>query len=94
VDTSTVTNWEGNRTEPDLRLVPEILSFLELDSLPTVESSSPGEVLVAYRRALGVSQSEMARRLGIDPTTLSRWERGNQTKKQTQAARTVILRRG
>ena len=83
----TLRNWEQNRTEPDLRLVPRILRFLDLDRVPGVDSSSAGELLVAYRRALGISQSEMARHLGIDPTTLSRWERGQPLRKRTRPAR-------
>ena len=86
VSKDTVRNWELNRTKPDLRLIPRILSFLDLERAPGVDSSSAGELLVAHRRALGMSQSEMAKRIRIDPTTLSRWERGVQKQKLTKAA--------
>jgi transcriptional regulator with XRE-family HTH domain len=35
-----------------------------------------GERLVQCRTALGLSQKESARQLGVDAGTLARWERG------------------
>ena len=35
-----------------------------------------GERLVRRRTSLGLSQKEAAKRLGVDPGTLARWERG------------------
>ncbi len=74
VSTNTVTNWELNRTEPKHRLLPAIVEFLGYNPLPEGESVSTQ--LVLHRKALGLSQKEMARRLGVNPGTLSRWERG------------------
>ena len=34
-----------------------------------------GELLVKYRKEIGLSQKKLARQIGIDPTTLSRLER-------------------
>jgi len=34
-----------------------------------------GEKLRAYRKLNGITQEELARRLGVDPTTLARWEK-------------------
>lgn len=68
-----VTNWELNHTEPELRFVPGIVRFLGY--APWVARASIGERLLAYRRERGLAQSALARLLGIDPGTLSRWER-------------------
>lgn len=38
--------------------------------------SSLGTRLADTRSAAGLTQLEASRRLGVDPTTLSRWERG------------------
>jgi transcriptional regulator with XRE-family HTH domain len=83
----TISNWEGNATSPDLRMVPRIMRFLGYE--PERRNVSPGDRLLACRRSRGLSQSEMARRLGIDPGTLSRWERGRQSRKRTRAARVI-----
>lgn len=73
-DESTVTNWELNRTKPALRFLPAIVRFLGYT--PWTADGSIGERLLAYRRERGLSQSALARLLGVDSGTLSRWERG------------------
>jgi transcriptional regulator with XRE-family HTH domain len=74
VDEATVTNWELNRTSPALHFLPGITDLIGY--LPWAAGSSIGERLLAYRRDRGITQEVMARRLGVDPVTLSRWERG------------------
>jgi len=74
VDECTITNWEKNRTTPMLWALPKIIEFLGYD--PTLsEPKTLSEKLFQYRRSRGVSQKEMAKSLGIDPTTLARWEK-------------------
>ena len=70
----TVTNWELNRTSPALRCLPRIVGLLGFD--PSSSGTSLGEQLRAVRRRVGYCQDRFARLLGIDPGTLSRWERG------------------
>jgi len=43
-----------------------------LDILP----EKPGEKIAFYRRLLGLGQRELGRLLGIDPSTLWKWENG------------------
>jgi hypothetical protein len=73
-DPCSVTNWELNRTSPALHFLPGITDLIGY--LPWAAGSSIGERLLAYRRDRGITQEVMARRLGVDPGTLSRWERG------------------
>jgi transcriptional regulator with XRE-family HTH domain len=68
-----VYNWEANRSQPDIRYIPAIIQFLGYDPLPSVEGL--GAQLVQRRIALGLSQKEAARRIGVDPGTLARRER-------------------
>ncbi len=75
VNTATVANWELGHTAPALRWVPTIVQFLEYAPMPPA-SSSIAKRLNVSRRLIGLSQKALARRLGIDPTTLARWERG------------------
>jgi transcriptional regulator with XRE-family HTH domain len=73
VTESTVTNWELNRTTPALRFLPHIITLLAFD--PSAPGGSLGERLRSTRRRVGLSQGRAARLLGVDPGTLSRWER-------------------
>ena len=54
--------------------MPAIISFLGYNPLPEVEGL--GGRLVRQRTSLGLTQSEAAKLIGIDPSTLARWERG------------------
>ncbi|MEX1138902.1 MAG: helix-turn-helix transcriptional regulator [Bacteroidota bacterium] len=74
VDETTVYNWERGYTKPPLRHMPKILEFLGYDPSPN-EPRTIGEKLLKYRRDRGMTQKELARQIGIDPTTLSRLER-------------------
>ena len=72
---STVTNWELDRSGPALRLFPRIIEFLgyvpDVDRPLTVDQE-----IVCRRRLLGLSQKKLAKLLGVDPSTLGRWENG------------------
>ena len=54
--------------------MPAIIRFLGYNPLP--EGKTWGERLVRQRTTLGLSQKAAAARLGVDPSTLARWERG------------------
>ena len=73
VDKTSVLNWEGNRSSPEIRYMPAIIGFLGYNPLPA--ANTVAEQLVRQRRSLGLSQQESAERLGIDLGTLARWER-------------------
>ena len=75
VKVDTIRNWERNRSTPTLRHQPEVLEFLGYDPTPN-EPKNFGQKLLKYRRDRGMTQKELASQIGIDPTTLSRLERG------------------
>jgi transcriptional regulator with XRE-family HTH domain len=75
-DVTSVRNWEANRSQPDLRFMPTVIRFLHCNPLPPAQTL--GERLVRERTTLGLSQRDAAVRLGVDPGTLARWERGEQ----------------
>lgn len=75
VNATTIMNWEKHYTEPQLYLLPKIIKFLGYDPRTKHNSKSIGEQIIEYRRENGLSQRKMARILGIDPSTLGRWER-------------------
>ena len=74
VDTTSIANWESNRTKPGFEYMPAIIRFLGYNPLPPSDKWS--ERLVQCRTVLGISQKESAKRIGVDASTLARWERG------------------
>jgi transcriptional regulator with XRE-family HTH domain len=74
VEKMTVNNWETNRKEPAIRLVPNIIPFLGYLPLPT--GSSLPERLRAHRLTLFLSFKRLAKRLGVDESSLMSWESG------------------
>ena len=75
VSAATLANWEGNASTPAIRYMPAIIRFLDYDPVPHPHSLP--ERLSAGRRALGLTQREMAERIGVDPCTLRDWESGH-----------------
>ena len=70
----TIWNWEANYSSPQLRFIPKVVAFLGYDPY-CIRSHSLGERLREYRRRMGLSQKALAHRLGVDPSTLGKWER-------------------
>ena len=52
--------------------MPAILRFLGYSPLPP--GSTWAKRLVSGRKGVGITQKEAARRLGVDQSTLARWE--------------------
>ena len=76
-DTDTVTNWEKGRSTPDLRHVAKIVEFLGFN--PFELRDTLGERLASFRRERSMSQKDFARQIGVAPSTLAKWERGERT---------------
>ena len=77
VTEQTISNWEGQHSYPALIFIPGIIKFLGRNPLP--ETDHLAQRLVRYRTSKGITQKALAKQLGIDPTTLARWERGDRT---------------
>jgi len=90
VDETTIYNWERNATNPPNRHIPRIIEFLGCNPLPNPNTLA--EKLIMARKTLGLSQKAMAKWLGVDPTTLARWEKGigKQSRKQLEITNSVI----
>ena len=74
VDPATIRNWELGHSEPALGKWQRIIDFLEF--VPFEVGDSLGERIGAWRKMNGVPRSELAPRLGVDPSTVWRWETG------------------
>jgi len=72
VTTDSITNWELNRNTPELSYFPRIISFLGYT--PDINLNP----IKKFRIEKGLTQKELAKTLNIDPTTLSKIERGSE----------------
>jgi transcriptional regulator with XRE-family HTH domain len=72
MEVANIRNWEQNKTRPESRFLPAILSFLGHDPFP--RPTSLAEALRHARRAAGLSQRELARRAGFDQSSIALWE--------------------
>jgi len=73
-DLKTVASWEGQRTDPSFRHFPALLAFLGYDPRP--EGRTFGERLYRARTARGLSHRDLARLIGVDESTVWKWEDG------------------
>jgi len=69
----TLVNWEKGHTKPSLNHMPGVVRFLGFN--PLTHGDSLAQRLGIHRRALGVTQKVFASQIGVDPSTLARWER-------------------
>jgi transcriptional regulator with XRE-family HTH domain len=72
--TETYANWESGKTTPVASQFRPVINFLSYD--PTPEPTTLAERLQFKRRALGVTFSQVARHLGWDEGTLTRYLNG------------------
>ena len=61
--------------KPGLARIPKIIEFSGYDPFEK-ETENLGDRIREYRRVHGLSQKKLASLLGIDPSTISAWERG------------------
>jgi transcriptional regulator with XRE-family HTH domain len=74
IDKTTVSDWERNRDDAVVHLLPQVIHFLQY--MPFSLGSSLPEQLRAYRQANGLSQTESALRLSVSECTIRQWESG------------------
>lgn len=74
VDPATVTNRELRHVAPEFRWLPAIIDFLGYDPRP--RPATIRQALIRHREGQGLSQRAFADQLGVDPSTLAKWERG------------------
>lgn len=71
------------------------MTKVQEDVVALAESSDPGEALRKLREAAGISQAELGVWIGVAPTTIYRWEKGQGEPGVTQARIIAeVLRRG
>ena len=88
VDETSVWQWERNRTDPQVHFIPAICGFLGYAPWEPPEGFAAW--LRQARRGSGLSRRNLAARIGVDPTTVDRWERGQGS--PTAESRRRVLR--
>lgn len=68
----TIAAWELGRANPGIRQVAKVVALLEGD--PVGHPATLSGRLLAIRRHLGLTQAELAARLGQDEKQICRWE--------------------
>jgi transcriptional regulator with XRE-family HTH domain len=92
VRSETIAAWELGQTEPRIRQVAKIVALLQSD--PVDHPTTLAGRLRAIRRQLGLTQAELAARLGQDEKQICRWETGRQTPHPAIAGRVDLTLRG
>jgi transcriptional regulator with XRE-family HTH domain len=69
-----VWRWEAGRSSPSVPLLPRLIAFLGY--CPYQPGLPPRKRLTAAREALGLTRRDVGRLLGVDDSTVSRWESG------------------
>jgi DNA-binding transcriptional regulator YiaG len=77
VDTASICNWESNEVQPMVHCLPGIIAFLGHNPLP--EADDLISKFKRVRSTLGLTQEQLAQRLGIDESTIAAWEPGENT---------------
>ena len=75
VDPSVLGRWESGQRQPQGKYLAKAHSFLGEDPPPV--PATVADRLKRCREALGWSQRELARRIGVWPSTVERWELGH-----------------
>lgn len=75
VTEDTITNWENNRSEPDISYFPAIINFLGYMPF-SIDTSSLAGKINEYRYLNGMSQETLAKELGINESTVYHYEKG------------------
>ncbi len=74
---ATITGWERNWFTPNISCLPRIINYLGYIPPPYNKvSNNTVEKIKLYRQIHGLSQEKFAKLLGIDETTVAKWERG------------------
>ena len=73
---STITGWELNQTTPGIIHLPKIIAFLGFTLEPYCkETDNIIEQIKIYRQRQGLTQEKFAELVGVDETTIAKWER-------------------
>ena len=71
-----ITGWETGRSIPQIQYYPKLIEFLGYTPFP-VETETLGGRIKNYRILNGLSQEELAKKMGVNESTILSWEKGD-----------------
>ncbi len=71
VNECSINNWENGHTEPDLRYIPSIISFIGFNPRPVPIETL--EKLDWYKWSHGLTYEELGKEMSIHPEQLADW---------------------
>ncbi len=91
VTTDCITNWENNRSEPQVQYYPKIIEFLRNNPFPSNRDSFSFSIK-EFRQKNGLSHKKMGALFQVNASTISSWEKGkNQPKSSNLSMLKKIL---
>jgi transcriptional regulator with XRE-family HTH domain len=85
VGITTLWSWETGHASVSTRHLPKVVAFLGYD--PRGEASTRGERIRMLRERQGLTQTALAKKLGLNPSTVTAWERGRVRRPYARFAR-------
>lgn len=80
-----ITNWENNRSNPQIQFYPKIIRFLGYNPFE-VSSDTFGGKIKGYRVKNGLSHKELGKLLSVHASTVGDWENDNFTPSKSKRA--------
>ena len=78
VTTNCITNWENNRSKPQIQFFPTIIKFLGI--YPFIKNlTTLGGQIEHYRNCHGLSHKKFGKLLKVDASTIGSWESNKHT---------------
>lgn len=78
VSEDAVTYWENNRNQPQIQYYPKLIEFLGYFPFD-IDTSIIGGRIKMFRYKNGLRQRKLGKLLGVDESTISSWERNENT---------------
>ena len=67
-----ISAWEMKPVEPAMKHIPKIIEFLGY--VPFERGETLGKRITIFRKTLGLSHYQLAKKLGVAPCTIMNWE--------------------
>ena len=89
ISMDSITNWENNYVDPDIKFYPKIISFLGY--YPFKHGRTIPALIVKYRFQNGLSQKQFGKMIGVDGSTVGSWEKGEHLPSPTKISKMKAL---
>lgn len=85
-----ITGWENGRSEPRISYYRRIIAFLGYYPFNSEVSGIPRQMLI-YRKINGLTQKQLAEKVGVNASTITHWERSEHRPKGQVLAKLIKI---